>query len=261
MFNVSDSPAYDWTPEKGYTTEQFLNNRNSYPRPPVGTGSTLGLNIILNANVKEYYCSSMNSYGFKILLHSPIESPKISNYGMLVSPGQETQIVITPALAHSSNNIRSVPKKLRACLFENENDLSYFRTYSRRNCEMECESRLYMQFCNCIMYYMPKINEDVNICGRSDQGCLNEMKEMMKLKLNESIECECYPSCFAVSYDSEMSSAPILSPLDLPNAYASGIFGRYTIDNLAIVHIFFRENSFRSQKREELIGFTEFLCK
>lgn len=126
-FNVSDAPAHNWTPETGFRTDEFLNKRDSYPRPPVGTGNELGLNVILNANINDYYCSSMNSYGFKVLLHNPIESPKISYYGMLVSPGFETQIVVTPSLAHSSNNIRSVPKKLRACKFENENDLSYFR--------------------------------------------------------------------------------------------------------------------------------------
>lgn len=139
----------------------------------------------------------------------------------------------------------------------------FLRTYSRRNCEMECESRLYMQNCKCIMYYMPKINDDANICGRSDQQCLDMMKEKMKLKLNESIECDdCYPSCYAVSYDGELSSAPILRPKELlPNEYASTIFNQHSINDLAILHIFFRENSFRSQKREELIGFTEFLCK
>lgn len=126
-FNVSDAPTNDWTPESGYRSPMFLENRDSYPRPPVGTGSELGLNIVLNANVKEYYCSSMNSYGFKVLLHNPVESPKISNFGMLVAPGQETHVVVSPILSQSSNVIRSVPKKVRACVFESENHLSYFR--------------------------------------------------------------------------------------------------------------------------------------
>lgn len=127
LFNVSDSPANDWTPETGYRSSLFLENRDSYPRPPVGTGSDLGLNIILNANVKEYYCSSMNSYGFKVLLHNPVESPKISYFGMLVAPGFETHVVVSPTLSQSSDVIRNVPKKVRACVFENENHLSYFR--------------------------------------------------------------------------------------------------------------------------------------
>lgn len=112
------------------------------------------------------------------------------------------------------------------------------------------------------MYYMPKIEKDANICSRSDQPCLNDLKEKLKLKQNESVECECYPSCFSLNYDGELSSAPILRPVELlPNAYASSVFNAHTTDNLAILHVFFRSNSFRSQKREELIGFTEFLCK
>lgn len=32
-------------------------------------------------------------------------------------------------------------------------------------------------------------------------------------------------------------------------------------NNFAVMHIFYEENFFRSNSKEELIGFTEFLCK
>lgn len=80
------------------------NNKYGYPRPVVGgymnskikmqsnifirgttykkgTGTNLGLIIVLDAGISEYYCSSTNSYGFKILLHSPNETPRITHYG------------------------------------------------------------------------------------------------------------------------------------------------------------------------------------
>lgn len=52
--------------------------KNTYKK---GTGTNLGLTIVLDAGISEYYCSSTNSYGFKILLHSPNETPRITHYG------------------------------------------------------------------------------------------------------------------------------------------------------------------------------------
>lgn len=126
-FNTSDAAANDWTPERSFPSMNYEENKRSYPRPAVGTGSRLGLFIALYANLKEYYCSSTSSYGFKLLLHSPIESPKIAHFGMALSIGYETQMLVTPVISQASNRIRRVPTAVRQCLFENETDLSYYR--------------------------------------------------------------------------------------------------------------------------------------
>lgn len=44
----------------------------------------MGLTIVLDAGLSEYYCSSTNSYGFKVQIHSPNEVPRIANYGILI---------------------------------------------------------------------------------------------------------------------------------------------------------------------------------
>lgn len=49
----------------------------------IGTGRRLGLHLVLNADVPDYFCSSTNSFGFKILLHNPVEMPQISYYGII----------------------------------------------------------------------------------------------------------------------------------------------------------------------------------
>lgn len=126
-FDMSNSTANDWTPERGFKSSNYEDNKSSYPRPAAGTGSQMGLFIALNANRKEYYCSSTSSYGFKMLLHNPIESPKIAHYGTSVATGFETRVVITPILSHASNRIRGVPTAVRQCIFEDENNLTYFR--------------------------------------------------------------------------------------------------------------------------------------
>lgn len=93
----------------------------------IGTGANLGLTLLLDGGISEYYCSSTNGYGFKILLHSPNEAARIINYGTQVSCGYESRIVITPTLSEATDAIRKLPVKVRQCYFDNENFLTYYR--------------------------------------------------------------------------------------------------------------------------------------
>lgn len=95
----------------------------------------MGLTLKLHADVANYYCSSTSSSGFKVLLHSPIETPKVANFGFFVAPGLETKVVISPKISEASQLIRNVPIQQRQCVFANEANLSYYKIYSRKNCE------------------------------------------------------------------------------------------------------------------------------
>lgn len=59
---------------------------------------------------------------------------------------------------------------------------------------------------------------------------------------------------FQVNYATEISLSPLLSRS--PWLQEKGMRS----SNTAIVHIYYKENSFRSQRKDQLIGFTEFLC-
>lgn len=83
---------------------------------------------MIDTGISEYYCSSTNSYGFKVLLHSPNESPRITNYGSAIPSGYESRVVIMPTLSDATSAaIRKLPVEVRQCYFENENYLSYYR--------------------------------------------------------------------------------------------------------------------------------------
>lgn len=97
-----------------------------------GPGSHMGLQLMLNADVADYYCSSTHSAGFKILLHSPNETPRISEFGMFVAPGRENRILVSPRINSASRLIRNINIEQRQCVFANEANLTYFRTYTRR---------------------------------------------------------------------------------------------------------------------------------
>lgn len=115
----------DWTPEMGYPHN--IKNSSTIPRPAAGGGRHLGLFIVMNVSANDYYCSSTNSAGVKVLLHNPIETPNIANYGFSLTPGFETRINIIPRFTSASNHIRQVPLEQRQCVFANEIELKYFR--------------------------------------------------------------------------------------------------------------------------------------
>ncbi|KAH8388064.1 hypothetical protein KR093_011523 [Drosophila rubida] len=253
--------AIDWTPEQGYAARlpEFY-----YPRTSGGTGSRMGLTVVLNASTTEYYCTKSMSNGFKVLVHNPAELPKVSNYGFIVSSGREARIPIEPVYEDATPSIRSIKKSVRRCLFSDENDLTYYRTYSRKNCELECEAKLLLRDCSCVLYYLPRIDPTARVCGPNDNNCTNRVQTEIESSKTE-LSCEnCWPGCFELTYRTTLSSSTIVagpsyqSGEDLPENLFSTSNGS-TNNDLSILHFYYLTNNFRSTTKSEMFGFTEFL--
>lgn len=101
---------------------------------------------------------------------------------------------------------------------------------------------------------MPRFHDDITICGRSDSGCVNQVYRELQQKTNSSFLCECLPGCFAIAYETEISLSPLLARAPMLQKR------KLNTSNTAIVHIYYKDPTFRSQRKDELIGFTEFLC-
>lgn len=43
----------------------------------------------------------------------------------------------------------------RQCYFESERHLTYYKTYTQRNCELECFANFTIKKCNCSPFFMP----------------------------------------------------------------------------------------------------------
>lgn len=56
-------PSVFWSPETSYKERDFSKS----PRRSPGSGTHMGLTVVLNVDLDEYFCSSTNSYGFKVL--------------------------------------------------------------------------------------------------------------------------------------------------------------------------------------------------
>ncbi|EDW81987.1 uncharacterized protein Dwil_GK25370 [Drosophila willistoni] len=252
--------AVDWTPENGYAKNlpEFY-----YPRTSGGTGIRMGLTVVLNASISEYYCTKSMSVGFKVLVHNPAELPKVSNYGFLVTAGREARIPIEPIYEDALPTIRSIKKTTRRCLFSDENDLAYYRTYSRKNCELECEAKLLLQVCSCVLYYLPRIDPAARVCGPNDNACTNQVQTAIE-STQSNLSCEsCWPGCFELTYRATVSTSSIMtgSSFQPSDDLLATIFrGPYTkISELSMLHFYYVSNTFRSTTKSEMFGFTEFL--
>ncbi|XP_029707777.2 pickpocket protein 28 [Aedes albopictus] len=255
---LPDNPfvPIEWTPETGFVGEA---NNSTFPRYIAGTGANMGLTVVLDANVKDYYCSSTSSYGFKLILHNPTETPKMAEYAHYIQVGTENRIVVTPRISDASYLIRKTSQATRQCVFASEANLSYFRTYSRNNCEMECEARLIQDNCGCVLYYMPKLQEDNKICSKVDAGCYEKIRSSIAQTASNTLSCSCLPGCFEISYSIDRSSADLCVGKFMVRENLLHVNDSYARDNIALVYIFFSETYFRSFSKGELIGFTEFL--
>lgn len=65
-----------WTPEAGFESQELKRHPDGYPKAGYGSGTHIGLSLVLNASISEYYCGTTNSLGFKVLAHSPNELPE-----------------------------------------------------------------------------------------------------------------------------------------------------------------------------------------
>ncbi|XP_074108181.1 pickpocket protein 28 [Cotesia typhae] len=259
-------PIMDWKPETGYNDSV---HPETQPWRPYGAGKYYGLTLVLDTNIKEYYCSSTASIGFKLLLHNPVETPKMTDFGFAISPGEETRIVITPRINTASLSILGIPSKKRKCFFNTERKLKYYRTYTQRNCLLECEANFTQQICNCVQYYMPK-SANTQICGKKDDQCANDARKLMekklyddeavadKLNVTEIPSCNCWPGCFEINYEFTMSHSILTSAIHVDDTYIKNS-KKYFKENMAVVHLFFVNSQFPKYVKSELFGFIEFL--
>lgn len=126
---------------------------------------------------------------------------------------------------------------------------------------MECESRLLTNVCGCVLYYMPRVDENTIICSREDIDCSKELKLVIQLGQNATYKCDCLPGCFEISYRADVTTAMLSNEFRVPQVMLKMHSREYVQNNLAVLHVFYEDKFFRSNSKDELIGFTEFLCK
>lgn len=79
-----------------------------------------------------------------------------------------------------------------------------------QNCEMECYSRAVENECGCVLFYMPRLNQNSKVCDRGNSRCYNPLRISMERGDNAKYNCRCYPPCAEINFSGAISTAPLI---------------------------------------------------
>lgn len=116
-------------------------------------------NIILDNTFKQ--CQFFTP-GFLISVHAPTELPRFSNDFVFVPYEQFATILIKPTMMITSEGLRIYAPDVRNCYFRSERKLRFFKSYSKKKCEIECLANFTRNELGCVRFYMPSKHVNLN---------------------------------------------------------------------------------------------------
>lgn len=266
-FISHNETSESWTLENGYATDDPL----SYPNRVLGPGARAGLNIVLKLTDPDldYLCRGPVQ-GFKILLHTPGEIPRVSKQYFRVPLSTEVVVSVKPNMITTSEGLSDYAPERRQCFFNNERNLTFFKVYTQNNCELECLAAFTYKECGCVKFSMPR-NSTTPICSQAKVACYDSAEDKLMLSdLRQSLstgsgfskfgktDCNCLPSCTSINYDAEISQADY-DFVKVLQAHEEDL-AQLPNSSLARLTIFFKEAQFITSKRSELYGLSDFMA-
>ncbi|XP_075157994.1 pickpocket protein 28-like [Haematobia irritans] len=248
-----------WTFENGYSKPL---PKHYSPRAAAGLGVSMGLTVVLNASLNDYFCSSTNGPGFKMLLYNPIDFPHIKEAGLPIDLGNQIRVRLNTKITSSSPSLRSISPKDRQCYFSDEKELLFFKYYTRRNCEMECNTKLVFRLCNCIPNYMPTIVANSSVCFLQDMTCVSMAERVVADKETELCKHECLSGCNELTYFPDLFATPLTQR---NYKVQETFFANFSLEeiqrDLVQVSIFHKYNYIRGNVKAPYTGLTEFMFR
>ncbi|KAG8292816.1 hypothetical protein J6590_030271 [Homalodisca vitripennis] len=102
-----------------------------------------------------------------IVFHHPAEIPLPDTHKFHDLPySGDLFIHLLPSLVTAREELLQYSPEHRKCYFSHERKLSLFRSYTQRNCQLECRVNCSLSLCDCVPFYLPRLNNTVRICGR-----------------------------------------------------------------------------------------------
>lgn len=96
----------------------------------------------------------MNLY-FQVAVQNPVEAETTSPIIAYAQTDHITDISVMPVQQITSDELLYWPPDKRGCYYGNERQLQFFRYYTRRNCDVECETNVTLVTCGCVALYQP----------------------------------------------------------------------------------------------------------
>ncbi|XP_055371677.1 pickpocket protein 28-like [Condylostylus longicornis] len=227
----------DWSTETGYPDDL---PKKFYPERIAGAGIYNGLTITLDAEVDEYYCSSTDGSGVKFNVHSPAETSSIREIGFTIGTRVDLRVKLAPSYTVTAENVRNIDPNVRGCLYNNDVNLTYFRTYTTKNAQTECLSSKFYKVCGCVPFYVPRVSSHITYCELKEMRCIYDF---LNDPSYDNDELECYnfmPGCFDLNYIATLYSAEIYHTSDNFSTKTGGLVSLFLgMSSITFVEIFY----------------------
>ena len=121
-----------------------------------GKRNGLKLFVDLHSNLVSLSTLDQQHNTFKLFVGEPAQFPMMLDKSLQVQPGRE-HFVDLSAKVVATNDIRHISPEARGCLFTDEGDLEFYKSYTFSNCRLECRIKEAEKIHGCIPWYLPKV--------------------------------------------------------------------------------------------------------
>ncbi|XP_068910398.1 pickpocket protein 28-like [Tenebrio molitor] len=231
-----------WSVDENYNRTR----EEVFPVRATSTADNLYLTLHSPANDVNPACAQQK--GFKILFHHPAEIPTSSTDYIVLARDEAYNIKLIPDVTVTASTLINYEPHKRGCFFSHEKTLKFYKTYTERNCKLECLANYTLQHCKCVSYYLPNDGK-TTICGLLDHACEDTAEDdLLHLDMESEISatdgtksglpfCDCLPLCTSIVYNADITQSH-----------------NYDIN----VNVAFKDTKFTIRERNELFSNTDF---
>ena len=125
-------------------------------RSQEGARNGLRLTVDLHSNTVSLGSLHQQLNTFRLFIGEPAQFPMIRDKSITLQPGREHFIDLSATLV-TTNGIKGISPDDRGCLFTDESDLEFYKSYTFTNCRLECGIKEAEEEHNCIPWHLPKV--------------------------------------------------------------------------------------------------------
>ncbi|OXA51864.1 Pickpocket protein 28 [Folsomia candida] len=230
--------------------------KEKFPRRQSKAGQSSGLSLLLYPAIDEYFCASHDAYGYRIYAHSPIEIPHVLDFGLAVGPNTEMFINVQAEVTIAEKSLDELTSEERHCYFLDEKKLANYLLYTSTNCIDECIMERTVNACDCVTFemYQSTVNKKPYCANLT---CADNVRKQIGMKGTKYFCKACYPSCNRIVYDTQTSSLPIRTDVNIWKSNDPEKRMDWSKQNTSIVHVYFGSDSVLCRVRKRLFGFSE----
>ena len=121
-------------------------------------GNRNGLRLILDlhSNTVSFGTIDQQFSAFSLFIGQPAQFPMMRDKSIRLQPGREHFIDLSATVV-ATNGIEDILPEARGCLFTDEGDLEFYKSYTFSNCRLECRIKEAKEKHKCVPWYLPKV--------------------------------------------------------------------------------------------------------